>query len=530
MKYKQIWKTAAACLMAAVMLPGCSDEEGGGTTNPEDKYRTLVISINSRSNAEPVGTRAEKDPITDQENDEPYERHIDKWWLLVTKPAEGEGNYTIDRVITSDNYNTLEDITVSGPTGLDSEMQIGLEVEIGETYEFFAMANLNHLANWDTETGLESTVEGWENGSKFSPAALNAEMKAMTAYTETDKTYIPMTSYGYSQKIEEGTTELKSGPIELIRLLGKVTLEVKNLTDGDVTFDGLSMGKFRSGGNIFLFPYDVNGNTQNLLATDMDDTYNPSFPNNNETGTFSDTDFVDENTSAEDKTIAPYNNTDSNIKYYTAYVNETRDNSEAGGEVKDLTITTDMEGRNPNPVESGFSFVRRNDWLKIPIQITDVDATITFEGIDMPIGAQPLVYEMHSGAIVPIIDFDAGDQTGVITISFAVTNVSSITTPQIRYEGTADAGTAFTSAVVTNNNDELLIMPGDAGVSEVVPNNHELTIDPATNSFTITLQELKNTATASITLTLVITDANDSSREMIIPYTINISNEESTTN
>lgn len=64
--------------MAAVMLPGCSDEEGGGTTNPEDKYRTLVISINSRSNAEPVGTRAEKDPITDQENDEPYERHIDK--------------------------------------------------------------------------------------------------------------------------------------------------------------------------------------------------------------------------------------------------------------------------------------------------------------------------------------------------------------------------------------------------------------------------------------------------------------------
>ena len=26
MKYKQIWKTAAACLMAAVMLPGCSDE------------------------------------------------------------------------------------------------------------------------------------------------------------------------------------------------------------------------------------------------------------------------------------------------------------------------------------------------------------------------------------------------------------------------------------------------------------------------------------------------------------------------
>ena len=75
MKYKQIWKTAAACLMAAVMLPGCSDEEGGGTVTPEDGYATLAISFYSVNSSEPVGTRAPGDPenTVEEENDYDYQ-------------------------------------------------------------------------------------------------------------------------------------------------------------------------------------------------------------------------------------------------------------------------------------------------------------------------------------------------------------------------------------------------------------------------------------------------------------------------
>ena len=518
MKYKQIWKTAAACLMAAVMLPGCSDEEGGGTVNPEDKYRTLVVSINSRSNAEPVGTRAET-VVTDEENDEEYERHIDKWWLLVTKPAEGEGNYTIDRVITSDNYNTLEDITVSGPTGLDSEMQIGLEVEIGETYEFFAMANLNHLENWDTE--VKAQVEAWNNSdATFSPAALNAEMKGMTEYT--GETYIPMTSYGYTQTITEGTTELETGPIELIRLLGKVTLNVTNLTGSTIELQSLSMGDFRSTGDIYLFPYDVNGGTNYLLREDILKDYNPSFPSNTED--FSSTPFVSTATNIESG--------EDNAQSFVAYVNET------GNGNGDFTITSVIPGRNSDPINSGFSFVRRNDWLQIPIQITDVDVTINFDQQHSPIGGTPGSVNIPEGAQIPIgtcITEHGGD----ITVTFTLNSVSSMENAYLSFYSGSDwmSGTQFTDAILISNtsdadNEEPILINLPAAGNTNVPWEATDVVafpitytgeQPTSGSFTVTAQELAESTTgrAEIELTLVITNGT---QEMAIPYTIVITN------
>ena len=526
MKYKQIWKTAAACLMAAVMLPGCSDEEGGGTVNPEDKYRTLVISINSRSNAEPVGTRAET-VVTDEENDEEYERHIDKWWLLVTKPAEGEGNYTIDRVITSDNYNALEDITVTGPEGLDSEMQIGLEVEIGETYEFFAMANLNHLANWDSE--LETMVNNWVNGTTktFSPADLNAVLKPMTDYKE--PTYIPMTSYGYDQIINEETTELEDEngnpeSIELIRLLGKVTLDVTNLTGSTIELRNLSMGKFRSTGDIYLFPYDVNGGTNYLLREDILKDYNPSFPSGDED--FSSTPFVSTATNIE--------NGEDKAQSFTAYVNET------GNGNGDFTITSVIPGRNDDPIKSGFSFVRRNDWLQLPIQITDVDVTIDFDQQHMPIGTRPTSVNIPEGAQIPIgtcITEHGGD----ITVTFTLNSVSSMQGAYLSfYSAPWTSGTQFTDAILISNTSDatnetpILINLPEAGNTNVPWEEDDVVAFPITHtadtdghvrsgSFTVTAQELAESTTgrAEIELTLVITNGT---QEMAIPYTIVITN------
>ena len=141
----------------------------------------------------------------------------------------------------------------------------------------------------------------------------------------------------------------------------------------------------------------------------------------------------------------------------------------------------------------------------------------------MPIGGVPTTYKMQSGAIVPVVDFGT-NHAGIITITYGVTNVSSMTNPTLRHPGTYPAGTAVTTAVLAEggNADNLLID---------VPTDNSFTLIPGedkkTGSFTVNLQELQKEAKASIILTLVIVDAEG--REMSIPYTINISNKETTT-
>lgn len=503
--YKHIAAIATSLLFALSVLPACSDDEGGGADVPEGQYAKLVISLGSLDNA--MQTKVEEKPVTDQENDESYERYIASWWLVVTRPSDAEANmFVIDRVITNKNYHSLKDVTVAGPTGLDSEMSIGLNLRIDQTYRFYALANLEYLANWEQD--VKPVVDGWTEGAEFSPERLYAEMKPMTDYKGT--TYIPMTSYGYEKKIESGTNQL-SERIALIRLLGKVTLEVTNLTDEDIMLNSLSMGNFRSEGDIFLFPYDINSDTKNLLATDMLDTYNPSFPND-ERDSYTSTPFV----STDTQILA------GKAKEFTAFVNETKDISEEG-EIFELSITSRLQYRGERTSKSGFSFVRRNDWLQIPVQISDVEATIAFDQQHMPIGGVPTTYNMQSGAIVPVVDFKT-NHAGIITITYGVTSVSSMTNPTLRHPGTYPVGTAVTTAVLAEggNADNLLID---------VPTDNSFTLTPGeddkTGSFTVNLQELQKEAKASIILTLVIVD--EEGREMSIPYTINISNKETTT-
>lgn len=502
--YKHMVAVASALLLALSVLPACSDDEGGGADVPEGQYAKLVISLGSLDNA--MQTKVEeKPPVTDQENDESYERYIASWWLVVTRPSDADANtFVIDRVITNKNYHSLKDVTVAGPTGLDSEMSIGLNLRIDQTYRFYALANLEYLANWEQD--VKPVVDGWKEGAAFSPVQLYAEMKPMTDYKGT--TYIPMTSYGYEKKIESGTNQL-SERIALIRLLGKVTLEVTNLTNENITLNSLSMGNFRSAGDIFLFPYDINSDTKNLLATNMSDTYNPSFPND-ERGSHTSTPFVSTDTQI----------LGGEAKEFTAFVNETKDISEEG-KIFELSITSRMQYRGERTSKSGFSFVRRNDWLRIPVQISDVVATIAFDQQHMPIGGVPTTYKMQSGAIIPVVDFET-NHAGIITITYGVTSVSSMTNPTLRHPGTYPAGTAVTTAVLAGNADNLLID---------VPTDNSFTLTPGadnkTGSFTVNLQELQKEAKASIILTLVIVD--EEGREMSIPYTINISNKETTT-
>ena len=270
--YKHIAAVATSLLLLLSLFPSCSEDDGGGVE--VDKYRTLVITLNSLEGALPV-TRAED--VTTGENDTQYERHIDKYWLVMLKQSEtGTGEFLVDQVIDPESPK----YTKPSNTGLNSETELEVEVEIGKTYKFYALANLDGLQNGED---IIEQIEGLKQGNPFDPASLAVKVKEMSAYHDGEGgSYIPMTSYGYEQTITENTHRLDKS-IELIRLIGKVTLTVKNLSkDNEITLESLSMGDFRTEGNIYLFPYDVNKGTQILLQTNIDDTYNPTFPNNEE--------------------------------------------------------------------------------------------------------------------------------------------------------------------------------------------------------------------------------------------------------
>lgn len=499
-------------LLLLVLSGGCSKDEGG-TSVPEKQFRSIEITINSKSNANPY-TRAVDDEIVSEGPDEEYERHIDQYWLVIEKKV-GDDSYQVDRIVTKDDTE-YEDPNNNDD---DSKTSLDVEVEIGETYRFSALANLSGL---DDSQSLINELEGLETShGDFSTFLSRAvRVKGMSEYHDNGGSYIPMTSYTYEQKIEEGTTALNE-PIQLIRMIGKVTLEVRNLTESPITLRSLKMGQFRTSGEIYLFPYDLaTGNTtKNLLANDMKDDYRPKFPTEGTTITPAFTDvtlFSDENAN---QNIPVYKEDDTSThKFFTTYLNETTksDNS-------DLVITTIIPNRSEAPVSSGFSFVRRNDWLQLPIQITDVTTTVTIDQQHMPIGGLPYSLTIPEVAF-PVVDYKT-DHAGKIKFDVALTKVSSMTNPTLKmYDGTITGQEKFCSAVLSKNNENgkpLLINLPNA--NDYFPTDRvSFVLTPKDNksfTFEVTLQELASESNAVIDLSLVIVDGKKS---MTIPYVINI--------
>lgn len=489
-------KAYAAFLLAAVAVlwGGCEKEEGG-EGGEEQRFRTIEVVINSRSNAQPA-TRAEN--IASGEDDA-YERHIDQYWLVVEKQGEtGTGEFTVDKIIDSSSPEYR-----NPGTGENSETSLDVEVEIGKTYRFYALANLQGLEDGESVIkGLESLKQG-DSFSDFLKSPVN--VKAMSEYKVDGGSPIPMTSYYVEQSIEENTTVLKD-PIQLIRLVGKVTLEVRNSTNSTIQLEKLGMGDFRTQGSIYLFPYDLatGKNTENLLATDMQDTYNPIFPDDPDEK-YQATSWDVTSTSGEIAT--------DDVKSFTAYINETRDN----GIDSELKITAHVAGKDQEPKPSGFSFVRRNDWLKIPINIINAEGEITLEQNHMPIGGLPDIYkqEIENGANISLITYTT-DHAGVITVNYSMQNVDGFTNPQIKHKPESFPADAKFTRVEIEENDYLL------GYTDPMATGTE----GNSGSFTVTVQEMSNPANITVDFTMVVTDKYNNKKELVIPYTIIIQNKE----
>lgn len=487
-------------LLSLFLLPACSNDEDGPVVE-EQKYRTLEITINSLSNNSHT-TRTKAGETVTIGDDSQYEHWIGQYWLVVLKQDVPNGAYLVDKVITKDDVDN---------NNLNSETTLTLEVEIGKNYRFYALAN---LAGLNGGSSLITELEGLQSGANFDTFLEKAvSVLAMENYhAGNEGSYIPMTSYGYDQYVSETTSSLESGPIALIRLIGKVSLEIRNLTSNAITLNSLKMGEFRTSGDIFLFPYDLANGTRNLLKTDMQDTYRPVFPNSTAQVNFAEVTLV-----GEKQTIQPYD--ENNPSVYTVYLNEsTKDDN------SDLMITADIENRYNKPLSSGFSFVRRNDWLKLPIQISDVVTNVTIDQQHMPIGGLPYSLVIPEVAF-PVVNYET-DHAGDITFSVSLTSVSSMTNPTLKfYNGKIEGSEVFTAAVLNNNNGTntplLINLPEDSETWPIDEVSFPLTQGTDKKSFTfkVTAQELSSQATAVIDLSLVI---EEEGKSMTIPYTINI--------
>ena len=491
---------AMMLLLSLFFLPACSNEEDVPEVE-EEQYATMVISLGALDNSTPAYTRAETiDPDVDEVDE--YERYIKDWWIVVL-----DKDKKVDRVITND--------PVSQNPAPDSETKVEMELPIGETYTFYAFANLN-----DLDEDAAKYISDLSKGQDFELDKA-VSLKSIDSYKipnegEAASAYIPMSSYGYNVTVQEENKPLE---IPLIRLIGKVEVSLENKTGEDVVLKSLSLDKF-------LLPYDAakGENTTNLLAKDMQSTYKPSFPSS-EPMTYSTMTL-----STEDITIPK-----SESATFWSYADETSFQDIEGFNY--LQVRAVIENRNDQPLDTEFSFIRRNDWLKIPLILSDVSTTITFDMKHMPIGGLPATITIPEGLTIPQATFWTQDHGGDITITYTLNDISSLTNAIIAHRAEGEfyeegESHPFTSAVLESNEDDLLIaLPENNDAAPWLDETVKAFVlpkdDAESGSFTITAQELAKSAEARIRLNMVIegtANGTTQTHKVVVPYTIIIKN------
>ena len=531
---------AAGWLLLLLLCVACSDEGGNnGPEIPEIQYARVTISLGTADNATPAFTKAGEDVnniIDDNAADEAYERQISDWWVVI---VDQQGRvYRVLSNTKQDNWDTTENED-------DNEHQIGVDLVIGQTYSFYAFANLNSLSEGDK---LVQQINGLNANSDFSAFRKTAvSLLALEQYTtsdeETQKKTIPMSSYGKTQIVSENIS-LNQVELLLIRLLGKVSIEITNATGVDVTVHKLTMGKFRTAGSIYLFPYDAidkDPDNPNLLVKKDDSEYkllNPSFPSN---ATATNGYWAYEPNQGDP---IPYSSPEeeTNKKTYSFYINETAQENQANG-TDDMKVSMDITGegieRDNSPKSTQFFFIRRNDWIKIPLLISKAETEITCKQQHMPIGGIPDAVTFNSGLTINDRTLTT-NHAGEITITYELKSINNQDDWTLQYY-TAGSGTTATSqycyATKISDNDVVpfLLEPVEEKkdlLSWWINKDPKLAygfqLNPGvgnTGSFTVTAQELSYKGEAKIKLNLVATRNTDGQTQTIIlPYTLTITN------
>lgn len=512
----QMVAVALALLLTSLLLPSCSNEDGNSPELPENKLYTLTIHLQPSASYTPV-TKAAGDEW--EEEEDAYERKIEECWVVV---LDEQGNWKA--TVSTNDFNINNNHT-------DSESSATVKLPIGK-YTLFAFANLNSLS--DNDIGIiKELVDGKKSdGTPLTKTYLEAKavsLKDKGLFKLTDGKAIPMSSYATETTVQEN--QENTATLTLFRMLGKVAMTIDNQTGNSITLKSLSMGKFRNG-EILLIPYSEGEITLNSLPeTAIQEQLQPKFP----TGITNKKEYVETITIPESGQTIKQNEKLPYMFYAFETGSDTNNNNE-------FEISIQVNDRGLSTKKIDYSFIRRNDWIKIPIIISNVQSTIKFLNARMPIGGLPpeVVFGEKDGVQILVDAVNTIDPTyaGPIDIEVTLESINSVQNPSILYTSDTAEGSARSTAILENNENGLLI-DKTTGYPLVTDGANKVTFDveasPSDNAaknkcyFRVWAQELGRNSSATIKLTLLAEYGTETPKRRIeIPYTIIIQNYKNT--
>ena len=535
----------AAGLCLCWLFMACGEDRGGDLPDDDPNHCVVTITLRTSRSVRPPQTKAggmmtKADETTETDfwaKDEEYERDITNWLVVAYDENADFAGY-----ISGKDGTWTPDISNE-----DSRTTVEMKLPFG-TYHFYAFANLQSLEDgtslYQKITEAHSLAELSEVKILDSGTSIdtrNEEKKGKFGGEEASRKRIPMSSYAQKHTVLPAPAENKF-EIPLIRMIGKVQVEITNNLDKSITVNQLDIMNLRKGSlPIWLLPW---GNNKYLETAGNDGTERlaPDLPTGEvvaEEHLF-DEKIIPSGANKEDN-IVPAKIKDGaeghNIKTYTRYIPE----GNAGA--REILLGVDIEGRPRTEHTTSFGFVRRNDLLIIPVLITNITTKLEVAEQRLPIGVYPtaLVYGEKTGVQILTPVEHTLQAAGDLSIRFEISNIDGVTGDfSIKGYEVNEGGNVATekySSVSWENasaDKPLITAINVDGTS--FETDAELDIPEAAltgqgglkkaGSFTIRTQELGGEADATVVLTLVIKYGENMEQEMQIPYTIQIRNYE----
>ena len=531
--YNQLMAVAAGLCLCWLCV-ACGEDRGGDLPNDDPNSCVVTITLWTSRSARPPQTKAgemmTKADFWEEEEDQ-YERDITDWLVVAYD----------DENVELAGYTSSNGTWTPGINNPDSRTEVEMKLPLGK-YSFYAFANLQSLEDgtslYQKITGAHSLAELSEVKILDSGTSIdtrNEEKKGKFGGEEASRKRIPMSSYAQKHTVLPVPAENKF-EIPLIRMIGKVQVEITNNLDKSITVNQLDIMNLRKGSlPIWLLPWGNENYLEFKDNKDLEEPLAPSFPKDANPPVVSLEDLYTESIKPGDNEkeiqAKPVDGENGSKRAYIRYIPET--NAAVGENGGGIHLGVEIEGRPRTEHLTGFDFVRRNDLLVIPVLITNITTNLEVAEQRLPIGVYPtaLVYGEKTGVQILTPVEHTLQAAGDLSIRFEISSIEGVT-GDFTIKGLPQEGTVTETAKISSiqvKSDEKRLITAVNG--EDCDKKQRFYLPEASikegkkGSFTIRTRELGGNVDATVILTLIINYyVGQEKQEMQIPYTIKIRN------
>ena len=531
--YNQLMAVAAGLCLCWLCV-ACGEDRGGDLPNDDPNSCVVTITLWTSRSARPPQTKAgemmTKADFWEEEEDQ-YERDITDWLVVAYD----------DENVELAGYTSSNGTWTPGINNPDSRTEVEMKLPLGK-YSFYAFANLQSLEDgtslYQKITGAHSLAELSEVKILDSGTSIdtrNEEKKGKFGGEEASRKRIPMSSYAQKHTVLPAPAENKF-EIPLIRMIGKVQVEITNNLDKSITVNQLDIMNLRKGSlPIWLLPWGNENYLEFKDNKDLEEPLAPSFPKDANPPVVSLEDLYTESIKPGDNEkeiqAKPVDGENGSKRAYIRYIPET--NAAVGENGGGIHLGVEIEGRPRTEHLTGFDFVRRNDLLVIPVLITNITTKLEVAEQRLPIGVYPtaLFYGEKTGVQILTPVEHTLQAAGDLSIRFEISRIEGVTgdftIKGLPQDETVPETVKFSSIQVKDDDKHLItaVNGEDCDKKQRFYLPEASVKEGKKGSFTIHTQELGGKAEATVILTLIINYYVDQEKqEMQIPYTIKIRN------